>query len=319
VIDWQDWMTVTDARALFADHPGVPVAVLTDDTSPDCVRGLVETGVFGVIPRSTDPRLIVRALELVLLGGHYIPPGALALEPPVVTISAVASTPETTGETGGNPGANPGGNPAAAALPVPVEGALRRPEPFAPPARRTRFAGGLSPRQEQIMRCVHMGSTNKMIARALGISEGTVKIHLTSIFQQLGAPNRAAAVAIYNGWLNAQLEVLRTSQESAERPVRGQPGVVPLRRRTRRKFKYPLPANDTATPLPMAAEATVPFDEAAPAAPPEPANDAANDAGSDAGAEPANPPPASTQKGEAADAPCDGWHGIRSHVSPPNE
>ncbi|CAB3767833.1 response regulator transcription factor [Paraburkholderia solisilvae] len=313
VIDWQDWMTVTDARALFVDHPGMPVAVLTDDTSPDCVRGLVETGVCGVIPRSTDPRLIVRALELVLLGGHYIPPGALALEPPVVTITTVASTPDTTGETGGNPGGNAGGSPAA--LPAPAEGVPRRPEFFAPPARRTRFAGGLSPRQEQIMRCVHMGSTNKMIARALGISEGTVKIHLTSIFQQLGAPNRAAAVAIYNGWLNAQLEVLRTSQESAERPVRGQPGVVPLRRRTRRKFKYPLPANDTATPLPIAAEATTPFDEAAPAATPEPAGDA----GRDAGAGPTDPPQASTQEGEATDAPRDGWHGIRSHVSPSNE
>ena len=59
------------------------------------------------------------------------------------------------------------------------------------------------------MRCVHMGSTNKMIARTLGISEGTVKIHLTSIFQQLGAPNRAAAVALYNGWLTNHLQVLR--------------------------------------------------------------------------------------------------------------
>ncbi len=59
----------------------------------------------------------------------------------------------------------------------------------------------LSLRQQQIMRCVHMGSTNKIIAKTLGISEGTVKIHLGNIFQQLGAPNRAATVTIYNGWL----------------------------------------------------------------------------------------------------------------------
>ncbi len=50
----------------------------------------------------------------------------------------------------------------------------------------------LSPRQEQIMRCIHMGSTNKMIAKMLGISEGTVKIHLAGVFQPLGATNRAA-------------------------------------------------------------------------------------------------------------------------------
>ncbi|HEY3599665.1 MAG TPA: response regulator transcription factor [Paraburkholderia sp.] len=230
VIDWQDWMCVADARALLADHPGLPVAVLTDDTSPACVRGLVDKGVLGVILRSSDPRLIVRALEIVLLGGHYIPAGALAIE-----------------------------------APAPLDATPRRLEPITPAPKRARFAGGLSPRQEQILRCVHMGSTNKMIARALGISEGTVKIHLASVFQQLGAPNRAAAVAIYNGWLNAQLEVLRTNHDSAERPVLGQPGIVPLRRRTRRAFQYPLPANDTSAALPVAAEATTPFGEAAPA------------------------------------------------------
>ncbi len=231
VIDWQDWMSAADARVLLADHPGVPVAVLTDDTSPACVRGLVDKGVLGVIQRATDPRLIVRALEIVLLGGHYIPAGALALEAPAVADSAPR----------------------------------RVVDPSTPPQNRGRLAGGLSPRQEQILRCVHMGSTNKMIARVLGISEGTVKIHLTSIFQQLGAPNRAAAVAIYNGWLAAQLEVLRTSHDSAARPVLGQPGVIPLRRPTRRPLQYPLPASDTAAALPVAAEATPPFGEASPA------------------------------------------------------
>jgi DNA-binding CsgD family transcriptional regulator len=70
--------------------------------------------------------------------------------------------------------------------------------------------------KQQIMRCVHMGSTNKMIARTLGISEGTVKIHLASIFQLLGAANRAAAVAIYNGVQNAHLEILRAEKDELE-------------------------------------------------------------------------------------------------------
>jgi len=187
VIDWEDWMRINDARALFAAHPTVPVAVLTDDASPARVRVLIDEGVLGVIPRDTDPSLIVRALEMVLLGGHYVPAGALALESP----------------------------------PAP-DVAVRRVEAGNPKPRRARLTNGLSPRQEQIMRCVHMGSTNKMIARTLGISEGTVKIHLASIFQQLGAPNRAAAVAIYNGWLAAQLEVLRPGEEAAPRAALGQ-------------------------------------------------------------------------------------------------
>ncbi|MGF6601120.1 DNA-binding NarL/FixJ family response regulator [Paraburkholderia sp. GAS448] len=230
VIDWEDWMRISDARALFAAHPALPVAVLTDDASPATVRGLIDEGVLGVIPRGTNPDVIVRAFEMVLLGGHYVPAGALALE-----------------------------SPPAPVIPVRKPDAGNR-----KPPRRTRLTSGLSPRQEQIMRCVHMGSTNKMIARTLGISEGTVKIHLASIFQQLGAPNRAAAVAIYNGWLASQLEVLRSGEESTPRPALGETGAVPLRRGANRPFKYPLPANDAGGAVATAAEPTTPFGEPPP-------------------------------------------------------
>lgn len=182
LIDWEDWMSPLDARTLLANHPGLPVAVLVDDISPAHVRAFVEKGVLGVIPRSTDPRVIVRALEMVLLGVHYIPAGALSFDAPAPSSKLVR----------------------------PLNDA--RPLELVAPPKRPRLGGGLSPRQEQIMRCVHMGSTNKMIARALGISEGTVKIHLATIFQQLGAPNRAAAVAIYNGWLTAQLGAAQRTQ-----------------------------------------------------------------------------------------------------------
>ncbi|WP_345813560.1 response regulator transcription factor [Paraburkholderia sp. PREW-6R] len=219
VIDWQDWMSVADVRQLLSHYPDLRIAVLADQVNPTGVRDLMDEGVLGVIARETDPCLIVRAFEMVLLGGHYVPAGALALNPP-----------------------------------LPPDSTIRPFDEKNPPPRRGRLSNGLSPRQEQIMRCVHMGSTNKMIARTLGISEGTVKIHLTSIFQQLGAPNRAAAVALYNGWLTTHLRVLSNDSEAVIRPVMGQAGVVPLRRRLRRRFQYPLPASDTEVALPMAAE-----------------------------------------------------------------
>ncbi len=114
------------------------------------------------------------------------------------------------------------------------------------------------------MRCVHMGSTNKMIAKTLGISEGTVKIHLACIFQQLGAPNRAAAVAIYNGWLSSQLQVLSDDAAQAPKPVPGESGPVPLRKRRKSSFSYPLPDDNIGEDLPMAAEPAPPFDASAP-------------------------------------------------------
>ncbi|TGT18421.1 response regulator transcription factor, partial [Mesorhizobium sp. M3A.F.Ca.ET.174.01.1.1] len=61
----------------------------------------------------------------------------------------------------------------------------------------------LSPRQQDIMRLVHRGWTNKMIARELGVAEGTVKVHLSVIFRALGVHNRSTAIAVVNGWLEA--------------------------------------------------------------------------------------------------------------------
>jgi DNA-binding NarL/FixJ family response regulator len=47
-----------------------------------------------------------------------------------------------------------------------------------------------------VLRLVAAGQSNKQIARALGIAERTAKFHVTSIFQKLGADNRAQAVAL---------------------------------------------------------------------------------------------------------------------------
>ncbi|MDE1182699.1 response regulator transcription factor [Paraburkholderia sp.] len=275
VIDWQNGMSVADVRRLLQHHPTLRIAVLTDLSTPAHVRALMDEGVLGVVPRDTDPRVMLRAFEIVVLGGHYVPARAFTLVTPTLPAQQSAATARrdrAAGANGAGGAVGDAGTGRTVAHPAPR---CKTAEPATVPAQviqnplqiprhplsKTRFAASLSPRQQQIMRCVHMGSTNKMIARTLGISEGTVKIHLGSIFQQLGASNRAAAVALYNGWLSEQLEVLRSEQLGSERPVLGQPGPVPLRRRAPVRFRYPLPSNDGAAPLPIAAEATTPFGE----------------------------------------------------------
>jgi two-component system nitrate/nitrite response regulator NarL len=48
----------------------------------------------------------------------------------------------------------------------------------------------LSPREREIALLVSRGLSNKDVARELGLSPGTVKIHLHSIFMKLGETSR---------------------------------------------------------------------------------------------------------------------------------
>jgi len=54
-------------------------------------------------------------------------------------------------------------------------------------------ARNLSPRETEVLGLVASGLPNKQIARRLGISERTVKAHLTAVFQQLGVTDRTQA------------------------------------------------------------------------------------------------------------------------------
>jgi DNA-binding NarL/FixJ family response regulator len=58
------------------------------------------------------------------------------------------------------------------------------------------IAAALSPRERSILDFIGQGQSNKEIARALNVAEGTVKIHLAALFRVLGATNRAHAAAL---------------------------------------------------------------------------------------------------------------------------
>jgi DNA-binding NarL/FixJ family response regulator len=62
-------------------------------------------------------------------------------------------------------------------------------------ARRTTPAATaeLTPRETEVLVLVRQGLANKQIARRLGISERTVKAHLTSAFQRIGVVDRTQA------------------------------------------------------------------------------------------------------------------------------
>jgi len=53
----------------------------------------------------------------------------------------------------------------------------------------------LSAREREVLALVARGTSNKLIAKELFVSEATVKTHLTHVYEKLGVADRAAAVA----------------------------------------------------------------------------------------------------------------------------
>ena len=61
------------------------------------------------------------------------------------------------------------------------------------PSREPPLAEQLSERERQVLRLAAAGLANKQIARRLGITESTVKVHIGSIFRRIGVRDRTSA------------------------------------------------------------------------------------------------------------------------------
>ena len=63
--------------------------------------------------------------------------------------------------------------------------------------------GPLTERESEVLALLSRGLANKQIAAALGISEHTVKFHVSSIYQKLNVTNRTEAVreGLRGGWI----------------------------------------------------------------------------------------------------------------------
>jgi len=148
------WPGFSGIAELRRARPTTPVIVVSASESQSDMRQAIEHGAAGYIPKSSSVKVMLGAIDLVMAGGIYVPPAALAAE-----IAAA-----TAGQHGGAAGAT------------------------------DRGLSMLTQRQLDVLNCLREGKSNKQIAYELGLSEGTVKIHVTAIFKSLGVKNRTQAV-----------------------------------------------------------------------------------------------------------------------------
>ena len=143
--------------ALHQRLPSLPVVVLSALEDPENIRNAISAGAMGFVPKSAQTRVLIEALQQVLEGNVSVP-STLGSAPSLATGGAAAGA-----------GTGTGSEPDVALLTL---------------------------RQLEVLSRLCQGKTNKQIATELGLSEKTVKAHVTAIFKVLGVVNRTQAVLV---------------------------------------------------------------------------------------------------------------------------
>ena len=197
--------------AIADDHPVVReglVAML--ETEPDFeVAGTAATGAeAAALVARVDPDVMLLDLELPELDGVGVLRRLAAEGARVrVIVFTVFDTDERiiAAVEAGAPGyllkGAPRGELFAAVRTVAAGGSLLAPVASSAVLRRVRgeaSTGGpsLTPREREVLQALARGLGNKQIAARLGVSERTVKFHVSALFEKLGAGNRTEAVTI---------------------------------------------------------------------------------------------------------------------------
>jgi two-component system nitrate/nitrite response regulator NarL len=149
---------IAAAKAIGEACPDVRRVMLTASETDGDIYAALELGVAGYILKGTSGPELVRAITAIHHGDDYVTPSLAA---------RLLSKTRTA-----------------------------RPSASMRAARTEEDEPDLSGREEGILALVSQGLTNKEIAFRLGLSEKTVKHHMTNILQKLQVRNRVEAVLL---------------------------------------------------------------------------------------------------------------------------
>ncbi len=151
--------TVDLIRRLKAHAPSARIVVLASAFDPGVISAAWNAGAQGFCLSTHKHDVLVKSLELVMLGETVIPAEIVL---PAAGILPYNSYPES----------------AECLNDMRTDGhSVRK----------------LSSRESEILTCLKDGAPNKVIARKLNLSEATVKVHVKTILKKIGARNRTQA------------------------------------------------------------------------------------------------------------------------------
>lgn len=169
-------MGVDAIRGLREVSPASRVLMLTVSEDGQDLAAALRNGAQGYLLKTIDGDLLAQAIRRAARGEPVVSPELMGK-----LVSAFQSQ----------------GVAEAAALIAPnMSAAPAAPAATAQPPEAVHGAAPLSPREEDVLREIARGASNKEIARTLDIAETTVKIHVQHILRKLGLSSRVQA-AVY--------------------------------------------------------------------------------------------------------------------------
>ena len=168
-------------RILRALATGVPFTIISDREDAREIAAAISIQAQGFINSGMDLWLAHRALSFILNGGSYFPPSAMrqfrtAQNPAVDSIDSL----ETQFRRHRHSDIDVW--PAHSRYDLESHDA----ESHDVESRPVK----LTPRQREVLERIRWGQSNKMIARGLGMTEGTVKVHIRQMMRKSRASNR---------------------------------------------------------------------------------------------------------------------------------
>jgi two-component system, NarL family, nitrate/nitrite response regulator NarL len=176
IIDGSDLSSriVETAGSLRSRYPDARIAVIADRFDVSFVKRARDAGVNGFCRSASNREVLIKSLELVMLGEAVLPTDLLALLLDAVPAASGVRDQDDAGAVA---------------------------ECSDPKLRK------LSTREAEILHCLTEGAPNKLIARKLDVAEATVKVHIKAILRKIGAANRTQAAM----WATTHLPANRSS------------------------------------------------------------------------------------------------------------